>query len=130
MLSSPLYNSFKFAAPVQHRTLICQVYRYSKHYSRVSCHRVRACTMPGTSPNRVIVDHNHEKTGEHKQPPFMQRWHLVPCLQSHQKGQFFYCNIFCILFDIKDLIFLCVQSSTGCMCICVDRAFVFCPCGM
>ena len=27
----------------------------------------------------------------------------------------FYCNIFCILFDIKDLIFLCVWSSVGFM---------------
>ena len=27
----------------------------------------------------------------------------------------FYCNIFCILFDIKDLIFLCVWSSAGFM---------------
>ena len=39
--------------------------------------------------------------------------------------RFFYCNIFCILFDIKDLIFLCVQSSMGCMCVCIGRALAF-----
>ena len=56
---------FKFATPVQHHTLIGQVYGYWKHYSRVSCHRVTACTGSGPAQMEAkVVDHNCEKTGE------------------------------------------------------------------
>ena len=40
--------------------------------------------------------------------------------------QSFYCNTFCFLFDIKDLIFfLCVWGGTGYMHVCMGRALVF-----
>ena len=55
-------------------------------------------------------------------PPCLDWW--ATWLHQCQGDQNFYRDIFCILFDIKDLIFLCVWGSEGCMHVCVCRALV------